>query len=534
MQVVGSVERLPAGFPTWLQQDVIVTNGRDPLSLESITINRIVPLLTPGILALSRRARYLSLHTFLVDHFREHRLGTSNEDLSRFIKRAELEFAIAVRLCRHAGCGAKAQAVVGDRAARRVMAQGSPYRRDESVDSALGGYGLYYRSPLIDLGLVASRGTVYDGKPLAYDRLANQHARALAAAFRTNAEHTEYFRSYLRHDHPIPEHVLQEYSEHVCLCRLPEMTEERDLLQTLLFGEAAVRESDARDRRRSFGLTLRLIGQNGEVADDVATWRHEVWEAAVASAAAGTVFADTAARWAALVAKEYIHEGLATLWSAVCQWGIRTQPTHGSAPADFHARLKLDLCPNAQLLGVSVTADMFTGEVAALLADAAHDTTLEELRVELTNKGALGGLALILLLNARLPDADAMPEGWRFIGRQDGDHQPGLLGFTQRLRNHLSTGPRLADTLDFLVWQFVVLPHNRIATGKLPYFTFRFRFDGGRIRFYRKLDISAFGVGDGRYDAIRWLSQDLGLWEATESSAQLTERGQEFVADAFR
>ena len=68
-EFVMSVEVLavpPPGWPEWVDQDDFeAKDGRDPLGLETITTDRIVPLLVPGVLALSTRARYFSFHLFL-------------------------------------------------------------------------------------------------------------------------------------------------------------------------------------------------------------------------------------------------------------------------------------------------------------------------------------------------------------------------------------------------------------------------------------------------------------------------------------
>jgi hypothetical protein len=42
------------------------TPGRDPLGLQTITLDRIMPRLLPGILVPSQRARYFSLHALLL------------------------------------------------------------------------------------------------------------------------------------------------------------------------------------------------------------------------------------------------------------------------------------------------------------------------------------------------------------------------------------------------------------------------------------------------------------------------------------
>jgi hypothetical protein len=43
--------------PNWIQPSINVTPGRDPLGLQTITLDRIMPRLLPGILVLSQRQR---------------------------------------------------------------------------------------------------------------------------------------------------------------------------------------------------------------------------------------------------------------------------------------------------------------------------------------------------------------------------------------------------------------------------------------------------------------------------------------------
>lgn len=56
------VKSAPVGRPEWVDRhQFTVKDGRDPLGLETITTDRIVPLLVPGIVALSDQARYVSV-----------------------------------------------------------------------------------------------------------------------------------------------------------------------------------------------------------------------------------------------------------------------------------------------------------------------------------------------------------------------------------------------------------------------------------------------------------------------------------------
>jgi hypothetical protein len=84
-----------AGFPAWIKPGLSVKTGRDPLGLQTITIDRIMPQLLPGILALSQRARYFSFYPFLLAEYQDRQLYPTNNALSAFIKAREYEYGLA-------------------------------------------------------------------------------------------------------------------------------------------------------------------------------------------------------------------------------------------------------------------------------------------------------------------------------------------------------------------------------------------------------------------------------------------------------
>ena len=50
----------------WIIPALTIKRDRDPLGLQTITLDRIMPALLPGVLALSERARYLTIYPFLL------------------------------------------------------------------------------------------------------------------------------------------------------------------------------------------------------------------------------------------------------------------------------------------------------------------------------------------------------------------------------------------------------------------------------------------------------------------------------------
>lgn len=87
--------------PRWIESTLDLNEGRDPLGLQTTTQDRLMPMLLPGILELSRRARYFSLYAFLLDEYRRRRMQATTAALSRFVKRREWDFALAVLHCPH-------------------------------------------------------------------------------------------------------------------------------------------------------------------------------------------------------------------------------------------------------------------------------------------------------------------------------------------------------------------------------------------------------------------------------------------------
>ena len=62
----------------WLEPSLNDTAGRDPLGLNTITLDRILPDLIPGILQISERARYFSIYPWMLWQFAERRLQATS------------------------------------------------------------------------------------------------------------------------------------------------------------------------------------------------------------------------------------------------------------------------------------------------------------------------------------------------------------------------------------------------------------------------------------------------------------------------
>jgi hypothetical protein len=107
-----------------------------------------------------------------------------------------------------------------------------------------------------------------------------------------------------------------------------------------------------------------------------------------------------------------------------------------------------------------------------------------------------------------------------------------LLGFLYRFDRHLEEQPSLAQTLVWLTRRFVINAHEQIAYSKLPEFTFRFRWEEGRLRFYT-LGLGRFRLADIRREAMTHISEDVGLWQSVNGVPELTAYGSHFTEQAF-
>jgi hypothetical protein len=534
-----AVEEAPRrpGAPQWIQPSLKVTPGRDPLGLQTITLDRIMPRLLPGILVLSQRARYFSLHAFLLNEYQRLRLPLNNNDLSSFIKLREFEYAVAVQLCPR-GCGERPVGMVGKtRAAPVVEEHADEIPRRESVESDLGGYGLYYKSPMIDMGMVVPRGSALGEAITPVDVLDPRGpGPALADAFGSAIADTSYFREHMLGPSAIPREVLEELAERACLCRLPDYPDEQALLRRALFEPPAPGYAeDTRQRCRSFALLLRELEREPEAAASNGAFMQAVWDDFLADPAGDGALRRTVAQWAALAAKDWWQESLSSVWSHFLR--VAGVSSNGLSPDGLDTVLGVELVPagSIQVLGrtFEVTPEIGTAVLADSVGTGTADIPLDELRRWAAETDTVAaGLVLFFALRNRIPTQASPSPGWFEIGALSSERQPSVLGFLYRFDRHLEAQPTLAQTLVWLTRRFVINAHEQIAYSKLPEFTFRFRWEEGRLRFYT-LGLGRFRLADIRRASMAQISEDVGLWQSIGGVPELTSYGRHFTEQAF-
>ena len=139
--------------PAWLARPYQTITGQDHLGLGSVSSDQILPSLAPGINVLTTHPRYWSFYTFLLDEFWQRPLPRTHSELSRFMRQGEFAFSVAVHLCpRHGNLGnvngsLKTRPLANER--RATYFSGENYMKSD-----LGGYGLYFRGVMEEVGLV--------------------------------------------------------------------------------------------------------------------------------------------------------------------------------------------------------------------------------------------------------------------------------------------------------------------------------------------------------------------------------------------
>ncbi|MFF4254542.1 hypothetical protein ACFY1L_25385 [Streptomyces sp. NPDC001663] len=524
--------------PAWIEASLKLKEGRDPLGLQTTTQDRLLPVLLPGILELSRRARYFSFHAFLLAEYRDRHRAADSNTLSAFIKRREWEYGLAVlhcpRDCRSSPVGAR-------KLSGPAMGPG-PYARGESVESPFGGYGLYYRSPLAEFGIVARAGTLLGGRPIPIDVLYDtDRARRLADTFKSAVEHTAYYRRAMWTTDDLPTDVIDEYAQAACLCRLRELPQERDAVHAALFGTDTPDAEAVRQRRLSVGHYLSLLDADPCVVTSEAAYRNAMWSPPTPRSDAHAV---VAGEWAALMAKDVWQEALCSVWSELCRVGLARTRELGRGLTWDETRMvaagltagQPELDPTS--LTTALAAQLAAGTLEVSDIDGTHvnvtTAPLDDLR-RLTDRldTATSGLVVLLELARRMDGRTG--DGWQKAAAIRSGWQPSIAAVTAGLRTHLAESPTVVDTLWWLVSRFVIPVHERIAYSKLPEITFRFRWEDGLLRFYDH-GVGRFPLAAVRNAPLASLTWDLGLWSEADDErrpATLTARGKRFVEEVL-
>jgi hypothetical protein len=536
---LAAVESAEEPLVEWVTPALTIKRGRDPLGFQTITLDRIMPALLPGVLALSERARYMTIYPFLLSEYQRRRLAADNASLGEFIRLREYELCLAMQLCPR--CDAR-KAIGSDRARPDARAEPNEFQRRLSVESSMGGYGLYYRSPLVELDVVVPAGAALGESTTRIDVLdpESERAHTLAESFREAIADTTYAKQFMNGVDPIPLGVIRELSEAACLCRLDQRPAEQQAIRDVYFEVGRQERADpVEQRRRAFSLFLDQLDRHSDVAWYDSDFRRGAIDAFHEQPSEPSPRAETCASWGALAMKECIQDAVCSLWTEFCRRGLDFQEHDGMTRSELYAYIheRLAGAGSFELAGSTVSwrPDEPLGQLRDSVLAAGADLHWEDVRTWTEDQNtAMSGLAALLWFDARTPQPGSVLEPWEWVALQDSDHQSGFLRAVTAVRGELATEPTVGEALEWALKTFVLGPHEVIAYSKLPESTFRFCWEEGRLRFY-PTGHDRFKPSGARRNALSSLSEDMGLWERVgeDETPELTDGGRAFIARVF-
>lgn len=526
--------------PQWIAKMYPSKTGLDHLGLGSVSSDQILPTLSPAINVLTIHPRYYSFYTFLLDEFIGRRRKATRSQWVAFYRPREFIFSIGAYLRQHRESkpehGDMGNVIGGRKTIPLARGEQATYNTlTDYIDSELGGYGLYYRSVMAELGLIYPGGR---GLPYPVD-VPSEKGREVAAAFRKAIKDTIYYRDYFDRDAAeVPIEVIQEYIDRACLCQLQHPSApDRPLLLDLFLHGGLIESADA--RRATFQLLLDIADQTQDHAVEQDTYRQLIYFYAADNGSSyrpRETLTLIHARWRQYQAREYYSFALNAMWDYLCQWGLLNHGDFRPLPtALFWEHLVEAL--NFELLagrlnlpspGISsesafqqlldwlaslVGADGLEFDEACGLQAPIHEHRLYRLVMghrtapDVLVAGMVIMLALIYLRFGH-PECWQRP-AWEIAKMGQNGRLP-LHGFIQGLRRRIRGGAiTIGEVARWLYRDYIMLQHQVVATQKLPDNTFRFRREGTRLQFYNLENRLSFM--DSRYDALSTMVHELGL-----------------------
>lgn len=541
--------------PQWIAKMYPTKRGRDHLGLGSVSMDQILPSLSPGINVLTIHPRYHSFYVFLLDEFWQRDRPRSYRQWVMFFRPRELIFSIAANLCDQPEHGIMGGIVGSDKTEGLADQQQPSYETSVNyIKSPLGGYGLYYRSVMAELGLVYPGGR---GLPYPVD-VPTERGKLLAKAFRRAVASTVYYREYFDHDHAeVPLDSVREYGRAACLCQLQKKTAPDT---SLLLDHFLHRGLEPEARLATLRMMLDVAAQtdgNPVGEDDFRQLLYfGITESGITYSPQDDI-RDTYSKWRLYQAREYYSFALNALWCYLSDWGLRHSGDIRPIPiAQFWEHLKgvLDWGSVAEMFGVPGAAPSPQSPIPDLLAwlrrplrpgegrfddQCTTGNPIHEHKLYRVIRSSLGrdrrtpalALSMLGLIHLRFGQPERwLREEWA-ISRMGGDDRLSLHGFLVALRDQLTINrTALFDLAEWLYSDYVILQHQLVATRKLPDNTFRFRREGDRLRF--------FNVGNGlrfmssRFQALSTTVHELGLCgDLSLSSHPLSSKGQRLLSE---
>ncbi len=542
--------------PQWVAKMYPSKVGRDHLGLGSVSSDQILPSLSPSINVLTFHPRYYSFYAFLLDEFWRRDRPRSRASWTAFYRPREFVFSVGANLPGHIDDRPEhgdMGNIVGSSITTGLARREQPAYDVQTyyIKTPLGGYGLYYRTVMAELGLILPGGP---GFPYPVDVPSEERGKEVAAAFREAIEGTRYYREYFDDDAAeVPTDIIKSYMAQACLCQLqhPAAPDRARVLDVFLHG-GSNREAEA--RRATLRLFLDIASQTDGYVIDQDTFRQLIFFKSAENGCTLTPhdsMEDTFKRWRLYQAREYYAFALNALWYHLCDWGLAQ---HGDirpiALSKFWRYLDQALDFDRLASALQITSPKISGDsgfttllrwlestvdASGLAFDAAcglsspiHEHRLYRLALERPTEPEVmvaGMITMLALTHLRFGLSERWKEPEWQISLMGANGRLSVNGFVRQMQRRLSSGPvTIAEIARWLYNDYVILQHQAIAAQKLPDNTFRFRREGDRLYFFNLSN--TLGFMDSRFDALKTMVHELGLCgNMSQSQHALTPDG---------
>ena len=192
------------------------------------------------------------------------------------------------------------------------------------IKTSLGGYGLYYRTVMAELGIIYPGGR---NLPYPID-VPSEKGKEVAAAFREAIQDTEYYKKYFDYDDTkVPIKVIQAYMAKACLCQLQnDNAPDKSLLIDIFLHDGE--EKAAASRRETFQMFLDIAQQTQGHELTQESFRQLVYFQSAENGASyipQNSVNNIYKRWRLYQAREYYSFALNAMWDYLCYWGLANQ-----------------------------------------------------------------------------------------------------------------------------------------------------------------------------------------------------------------
>jgi hypothetical protein len=545
---------LQLATPMWTQQLYTLKGGLDHLGLASVVQDRILPSLSPGVNVLTVHPRYWSFYTFVVDEFWRRDLPRTSQRFNAFMKRRESIFAISCLWCERHYYDIP-QLIGYEKLSKAVSAEPDSYDPDiYYLKNPRGGYAVY-ASALAEQGLIA----LASSSPQLRCDAPTTRGRRVAAAFREAIEHTAYYKDHFEADE-VPAEAVDEYGNVACLCRLESGPDRPYLVDAFLHGGDP---NAAASRRETLRFVCDVADQTPDEAVYIDDYRRMVYFRA--NSTDGEVdrgyephdgLVPTARRWRLYQLREYYAYALNRLLQRTVSWGLERNGDIVPLPAAaVHAQADAaDFSGLAHALGLAdpgLDPSRPFADLRTWARDAARvtgglddpwdlDTAVNEDRIYQWARAAghgddvvAGMMVLLTLVVARVWSKElqlAYADDWHLL-REGGVRRLSIDRFLRQLRSMEAQGASIAEVGRWIIDQYVVRQHNRVALTKLrDGDTFRLRLEAGAVRFFDRETPAP--MNDPRYTALATCVDELGWADSLfDSPHALTAEGLRLVQE---